>query len=323
MRAKVAAQAESLPDERFRHEALFYAGDDQFVEACVAFIRAGLEADEPTLVVALADKLEKLRGALGPDAERVQFADMDVVGRNPARIIPALQEFVEENAEPGVRLRGIGEPIFPARDPHELVECERHEALLNLAFAGADRFWLMCPYDTEALPAPVIAEAKRNHPFVAHGEHRELSADYLGAEAISQPFADELPEPQVPAQELRFGHGGLHQVRCFVAEHARAAGLGAGRANDLVVAVNEIATNSIEHGGGSGALRLWREGQRVVSEVRDAGRLDDPLADRRLPGPGDHAGRGLWLANQLCDLVQVRSFPGEFVVRLHVLPERA
>src|SRR3954463_9291840 len=110
-----AAKAESLPDERFRHEALFYAGDEQFVEACVAFIRAGLEADEPTLVVALAGKLEKLREALGPDAERVQFADMDVVGRNPARIIPAWQEFVDENAEPGVRLRGIGEPIFPAR----------------------------------------------------------------------------------------------------------------------------------------------------------------------------------------------------------------
>src|SRR3954449_3762957 len=98
-----AAKAESLPDERFRHEALFYAGDEQFVEACVAFIRAGLEADEPTLVVALAGKLEKLREALGPDAERVQFADMDVVGRNPARIIPAWQEFVDENDEPGGR----------------------------------------------------------------------------------------------------------------------------------------------------------------------------------------------------------------------------
>ena len=158
MRATVEAQAESLPDERFRHEALFYAGDDQFVEGCVAFIRAGLEADEPTLVVALADKLEKLREALGPDAERVQFADMDVVGRNPARIIPAWQEFVEENAEPGVRLRGIGEPIFPARDPHELVECERHEALLNLAFAGADRFWIT---SVRALSVPAMTTSRK------------------------------------------------------------------------------------------------------------------------------------------------------------------
>src|SRR3954468_17793750 len=114
-----AAKAESLPDERFRHEALFYAGDEQFVEACVSFIRAGIEADEPTLVVALANKLEQLRAALGPDAERVHFADMDAVGRNPARIIPAWQEFVDEHAEPGVRLRGIRAPAFPGRGPPE------------------------------------------------------------------------------------------------------------------------------------------------------------------------------------------------------------
>jgi hypothetical protein len=49
-------------------------------------------------------------------------------------------------------LRGIGEPIFPERDRQVLIECERHEALLNLAFAGSERFWLLCPYDVAALP---------------------------------------------------------------------------------------------------------------------------------------------------------------------------
>jgi anti-sigma regulatory factor (Ser/Thr protein kinase) len=316
MSASLAREVESLPDERFRHEALFYAGDDQFVEACVTFIKAGLEADEPTLVVALADKLEKLREALGPDAERVQFADMDTVGRNPARIIPAWQEFVDEHAEPGVRLRGIGEPIFPARDPHELVECERHEALLNLAFAGADRFWLMCPYDTDALPAEVIAQARRNHPYVAHGEHRELSADYIGDEAIAQPFAAELPEPPEDAAEVSFVHGELAKVRRLVAEHCSRAGLEE-RCAEVVFAVNEIATNSLEHAGGSGLLRMWRADERFVAEIRDAGRLDDPLADRRAPALGNNTGRGLWLVNQLCDLLQVRSFPGELVVRMY------
>jgi anti-sigma regulatory factor (Ser/Thr protein kinase) len=311
---------ESLPDERFRHEALFYAGDDQFVAACVSFIRAGLEADEPTLVVALAHKLEKLRAALGPDAERVLFADMNDVGRNPARIIPAWQEFVDQNAEPGVRLRGIGEPIFPARGPHELVECERHEALLNLAFAGADRFWLMCPYDTEALPAEVIAQAKRNHPYLAHGEHRELSADFIGNEAIAEPFAAELPDPPADAAELSFGEGELPSVRRFVEDECRDEGIGDERRGELVFAVNEIATNSLEHGGGSGIVRMWREEPRLVAEVRDGGRLEDPLADRRIPGPGASAGRGLWLANHFCDLVQVRSFPGELVVRMYFSP---
>ena len=314
----MAEQLETLPDARFRHEALLYAGENEFVDGCTSFIRAGLEADEPTLVVARGEKLERLREALGGDADHIQLADMADVGRNPARIIPAWQEFVDEHAEPGVRLRGIGEPVFPERDVHELVECERHEALLNLAFAGADRFWLLCPYDTEALPAEVIAEARRNHPFVACGEHRELSADYLGSEALSEPFAAELPEPPAEAPELRFEAAGLEAVRRLVFEQALAAGLSRGRAVEHVVAVNEIATNSLEHGGGAGVLRMWLEERRLVSEIRDSGSLADPLADRRLPDPDDAAGRGFWLANRLCDLVQVRSFPGELVVRLHV-----
>ena len=208
------------------------------------------------------------------------------------------------------------------RAEHESLPDERfrHEALLNLAFAGADRFWLMCPYDTDALPAEVIAQAKRNHPYVAHGEHRELSADYVGDEAIAEPFAAELPPPPGDAVELEFRHGELAVVRRFVTEACHAAGIAKDRSQELVLAINEIATNSIEHGGGSGVVRLWREARRLVAEVRDAGELADPLADRRLPAPGDHAGRGLWLAHQFCDLLQVRSFPGELVVRMYFSP---
>jgi anti-sigma regulatory factor (Ser/Thr protein kinase) len=308
----------ALRPERFRHEALLYARDAEFVKRCSAFIRDGIENQEPTLVVAVAHKLERLREALGPDAERVQFADMAAVGRNPARIIPAWQEFVEENAVDGLRLRGIGEPIFPERDPHELVECERHEALINLAFAEADRFWLLCPYDTKALPADVIEEARRNHPFVAEAAVSESSGDYRGAEAISAPFDLALPEPPAGAAELAFGHGQLAELRRFVGRRAEHAGMSRSRARDLVVAANEIGTNSIEHGGGSGVLRIWPERGKVVCEIRDRGRLDDPLGDRRAPSSHNPAGRGLWLANQLCDLVQVRTFADGTTVRIHM-----
>ena len=310
--------AESSRPPPFRHEALLYAGDDQFVEACSVFLRDGVEAGEPTLVVAVADKLERLREALGSQAEHVQFADMAEVGRNPAWIIPAWQRFVDEHAVDGLRLRGIGEPIFPERDPHQLVECERHEALLNLAFAEADGFWLLCPYDTEALPPEVIDEARRNHPFVARGHVRERSADYRGAERIATPFDQELPEAPHDAAELRFGgEGTLATLRRFVARRASEAGLDARRGDDLVLAANEIATNSLRHGGGSGRLRIWREAEKILCEIRCSGRIDDPLADRRQPSPDNPSGRGLWLANQLCDLVQVRMLPGELVVRLH------
>ena len=35
-------------------------------------------------------------------------------------------------------MRGIGEPIWADRRPDELDECQLHESLINLAFAGAD-----------------------------------------------------------------------------------------------------------------------------------------------------------------------------------------
>ena len=88
-------------------------------------------------------------------------------------------------------------------------------------------------------------------------------------------------------------------------------------AEGLVLAVNEVATNSVVHGGGGGILRIWTEGDVLVCEVRDRGVIDDPLVGRERPLVNAAGGCGLWLANQLCDLVQVRSFAGGSVVRLH------
>src|SRR5262245_41742082 len=130
-----------------------YAGEHRLVDGVTAFLRDGIAAEEPTLVVLGAPKNAALKEALGPDAERVRFADMDAVGANPARIIPAWREFVDAN--PGQRLRGIGEPIWAARSDAGMSECHRHEGLLNVAFADTPGFWLVCPYDTTTLDAGV------------------------------------------------------------------------------------------------------------------------------------------------------------------------
>jgi hypothetical protein len=68
------------------------------VDRCGAFIRAGIAADQTMLVAVAAPKIAWLREALGADAELVQFADMDVIGSNPARIIPIWQEFADRHA---------------------------------------------------------------------------------------------------------------------------------------------------------------------------------------------------------------------------------
>jgi MEDS: MEthanogen/methylotroph, DcmR Sensory domain len=124
----------------FVHEALLYAGRDEFVASALSFIREGLEADEPTLVVVDAAKIRTLRSQLNGDGERVLFADMADVGTNPARIIPAWRDFVDEHAVGGRSVSGIGEPIWAGRSASELVECQLHESLLNLAFASGRTF---------------------------------------------------------------------------------------------------------------------------------------------------------------------------------------
>ena len=107
-------------------------------------------------------------------------------------------------------------------------------------------------------------------------------------------------------------------MRMFVSERAAAEGLREERLSDLVLAVNELATNSMRYGGGRGLLSVWRENGTILCEVHDRGHIADPLAGRELPPDVRGGGRGLWLVNHLCDLVQVRSSQAGNVIRLHM-----
>ena len=303
----------------FRHDALIYEGLDGFLEGTVPFIRHGVEADEPVLVVVDDVKIKALRGELHGVADRVMFADMADVGLNPARIIPAWQDFLDRNGGGALPVRGIGEPIWAGRGEHELVEAQRHESLLNVAFASSGTWSLLCPYDRITLDPAVLEEAERSHPHVVEHGRRRPSSDCLDLRAMSAPFAAALREPPVGAAEMLFSHEAeLATLRAFVSQHAEAGGLDRRSVADLVLASHEIASNSVRYGGGSGALRMWVEGEVVICEIRDGGRLSNPLAGRERPDSLDLGGRGLWMANQLCDLVQLRTYDDGNAVRLHM-----
>jgi anti-sigma regulatory factor (Ser/Thr protein kinase) len=240
------------------------------------------------------------------------------VGANPARIIPAWREFVNEHFGSRRRLRGVGEPATPERGAAELVECHHHEALLNLAFAEAAAFRLLCPYDASALDPADIEQAKRTHPFlIAHGVET-VSPRYRGIELASRPFSTPLPKPPSYAEELAYDAGTMDVVRGLIQRRSIDAGLSERGMQDLVLAVDEMATNSVRHGGGHGLLRVWQEPDALICEVRDAGRIREPLVGRVRPAIGQVGGFGVWLANQVCDLVQIRSVASGTVIRLHM-----
>lgn len=278
-----------------------------------------MEAEEPTLVAVGPAQTEWLRRELPGDAqEGLEFVPMHEVGRNPARIIPLWRDFVDENA--GRPVRGIGESVWPGRSRAELEECDRHEALLSLAFPEDPDFLLLCPYDG-ALPGAVLERVAATHRCVDR-EGAGRVDDLRGPRPDC--FGGELPPAPARPEMLRFGLTGLAEVRHKVAAAAERAGMDACETADLVIAAGELAANSVMHGGGTGTLRLWRENDSLVTEVEDRGRIEEPLVGRQRPGITQEGGRGLWLANLLCDLVQIRSGDRGTVVRLHsAVPERA
>jgi anti-sigma regulatory factor (Ser/Thr protein kinase) len=302
----------------FRHEALFYAGEDDFLAAALPFLTEGAERGENALVAVSRARADVLRCELGDAADFVRFVDMAELGRNPARIIPAWQDFVARRGGDDERLRGIGEPIWAGRSEGELDECHKHEALLNLAFADVERFWLVCPYDVDSLPDHVLEAARGTHPRVNEDGHSHQSAGYLPPSRAPGPFEGELSPPVYPLDEIIFAKSDLRDVRRFVEDRCAAARVEPAVTMDMVLAVNELATNSVLHGGGRGILRSWRANGSVVWEIRDSGRLERPLLGREIPSEAAANGRGLWLANQVCDLVQMRSDDDGSTVRVQV-----
>jgi anti-sigma regulatory factor (Ser/Thr protein kinase) len=302
----------------FRHEAMFYDSAERFLAGTVPFVLAALEAEEPVLVTVGPEKIELLKGELGADAERVRFADMEALGHNPARIIPAWRRFVEEHVTAGGQARGIGEPIWPGRSAAEIDECQRHESLLNVAFGGEPAWSLLCPYDAASLDDEVLEAAAHSHPYLAEGGDSLANGRCRELGSSPNPFAGSFEPGPARAHELAFDREGLHDLRGLVAEKSAAAGLSHERTTDLVLAASELAANSVRHGGGQGTWRFWREAGTLVVEVADGGRVEKPLVGRIQPTPTQEGGRGLWMANQLCDLVRIRSGETGTTVRLHM-----
>jgi anti-sigma regulatory factor (Ser/Thr protein kinase) len=107
------------------------------------------------------------------------------------------------------------------------------------------------------------------------------------------------------ARRQEFGLDDLHEVRALAAAAATAGGLSPGRTNDLVVAASELAANSILHGGGRGLASVWGEEGAIFVEVADAGTITDPTVGQVRPSPTAEHGRGLYIANRLCDKIAI------------------
>ncbi|MFI7382883.1 anti-sigma factor RsbA family regulatory protein [Streptomyces sp. NPDC049813] len=289
----------------FDHPALFYRGEQEYLAGTVPFVEEALAAGDPVAVAVPGANLALIRAALGGQAARVRLLDMERAGRNPGRIIPrVLRAFAE--GHPGRRARILGESIWAGRTAVEYPACVQHEALTNVAFQGRAAT-IRCLYDAARLAESVLADAYVTHPTVIDSGTRADSAAYAPQELLARYNQPLSAPPDTPA--TAYTATSLGEVRHVATRSAAASGLRTPRLDDFELAVAELTTNSVVHGGGRGTLRVWADDRHVICEVQDAGLIDDPLAGRRLPPREQHGGRGLLLVNVVADLVRTYSAP--------------
>ena len=283
------------------HHAHLYGSPEEYVRAVIAFVEAGERQGEPVMVAVPNPRGDLLKPVLAGFKE-VEMVDLSDLGRNPSRFMPAALDFVADHDRPA---RIVAEPIWPGRERDETVEAERHEALVGQA-RSTRPVEMLCLYDGRRLPHGAISEMWRTHPDVTVLGITVSSAGYL-TEADSPSDTDWPLEPLPPEEQtIDIDFDRVNPVRAGARAVAALAGLSVDRTEDLVLAVAELAWHSIISGGG-GRLRLWATASGAARcEVADASARPDE--------------QDLWLVNQLCDLVQVRSGPGGTRIRIRIGP---
>jgi anti-sigma regulatory factor (Ser/Thr protein kinase) len=110
----------------------------------------------------------------------------------------------------------------------------------------------------------------------------------------------------------------LSEVRALAERHARIAGLSDARVVDFVIAVSEVAANTVRHTRSPGTMEIWRDAEEIVCEIRDSGLIADPSAGRQPPPANANGGHGLWLVHQVCDQVELKSDDKGTIIRMHM-----
>jgi anti-sigma regulatory factor (Ser/Thr protein kinase) len=273
------------------------------------------------MVMTTPDKFALLGEALGGRANALEFRDSRVVYRPQARSTREILDVLGGSGG-GRRLCLVAEQGLADRHPVEVADYMRMEAAANLVYAPYP-VDVLCPFDIDVLPAPVVVSCRRTHPRLMNRHGAEPSDGYTEpARFITESSTSSQPPAHSAARrcdDLRE----LVPARRLVRQQALDAGVEPEALRSLVFAVNEVLTNGLEHGTPPRRLHVYTVRGALVCHVHDSGLgPSDPLEGYRPPDgrlPMQHL--GLWLARQLCDAAEVTTdITGTHVRLFSLLP---
>jgi MEDS: MEthanogen/methylotroph, DcmR Sensory domain len=310
-------------EESYRHSACIYHDDEQFLDAAVPFLEDGLALGEPALVVTTPANLELLGAALGRRAGEVDYAESAFFGRRPPQRVAAFYRYwkthaARENHGGIARARILAEPVWAGRSGREIDAWTRMESALNVTLARTS-ISMICPYDARALGPDIIADARRTHPAVMAGARPAPSPQFVDPETFARSReAGPLADPPADAAAFEFG-GDLRALRRFITGRAAEYGVAGDRADMLVLAVSEVGAYLKARAPFPVALRTWEQPGAVVCDFRQPGGANsDPFLGLRPAELEPSDGDGLWLTNQICDRMEIRSGADGCVIQLQV-----
>jgi anti-sigma regulatory factor (Ser/Thr protein kinase) len=293
-----------------RHSAFVYESYDEYVARSAAFLREGLATGEGGIVGGTRHRLAIMREALGADADRVAFVDVNSTSFRPARIVATYCGTILRELRRAPSVRAVAD-VQVGPTPADWEEVTALEAINNLAYSHLPG-WVLCTYDANGLPDPVLEDVWRTHPEV-FSDGWQASDHFEDPRALVRNFT---PEPQ-PLPELRSFSAGedLELFRERLARELVAEKVPEAKALDMLVAGTEVAGNAVRHGAGIEEVRVGSVEGRFVCEVIDRGSgFDDPVAGYLAPREG--TGTGLWVARQLTWRVECFHSPRGFTVRI-------
>ena len=290
---------------RFSHAAGFFDAHTALIGQLAPLATAAVGRDEPVAIGVRPITEEALRHLLGESVELVSLAQPDGLDPDSGQTVASrrarqLRTLTEGGTRP---ITVLTEHIsqFDGADGGFWTELD---AAMNIALAELP-IALTCFFPELPLHLAILDGARRNHEQLLVSGVPKDNPDYRPPRAVlaEQPVS----APAVlgpPDLTLRFSAWQLHEMRAQVQQALLAAGCQLEHAEDVVLAVNEVATNAVEHGQMEAELMLWT-GAELVCEVHDRGILGDPLPGLQAPHPADPKGRGIWIARQLCDVLHV------------------
>jgi CheY-like chemotaxis protein len=182
-RLSATAIADVLADRHhgagFRHEAILYSSSDELAEATLPFMREGLGLGEDLLVILREDRRRALQSALGSEAGRMAFEDVDRWYVSPDHALESYRRTIGDRLANGAaRVRVVAEVVWPQSSATaEIAAWKRYEATITEVMASVP-VSIVCAYNTAELEPAIVVDARRTHPVLRTVEGARPSSRY-------------------------------------------------------------------------------------------------------------------------------------------------